>query len=946
MKHYYKKILKEDTIIKKDISSKNIWLLCFAILVFSSIISFAQTGEITGYIKDNSTDEPIPFSNVVLKGTTIGAATDIDGKYRISNVPPGSYDIIASSMGYQKVTITGVVVSSNRILEANFELTPTVISTEDVVVVAERPPVDVEVASSAKMITSKDVQNMPAVTNVKDLISLQASVVKDGENIHIRGGNANEVLYLIDGVPSKNPITGVSSVEIDINQIEEVEILTGGFDAEYGNANSGVINIITKSGRDHFTADVILQSDEPFGKSRSSNYDRAYVGVSGPFSLFNLVGLPGDAGFTISTNTTLDDQFNHNPGSFGETDLYLFNAPNRQYSHYNLTGKLNYQPIKSMRIKTDFTFQKTYNKPFAWSWKNIPEEIGVNRNSFNRFTFQLNHNLGKDAYYILNVGYEKSKYKGGKDGLNSPAQAWSFAQRYYDKVKKTYVILNTPEQLKDYMNKFPGQIDFSKSGSKYLPPTSNFDFDSDGFWDLASNRDFKRNEYEYFSAGLDYTHFFGVHKFKAGVDVNFSKVKIMEIYDYSFYFPKRDSLPGAYSEYGSSRWYFNNVPWNGSMFVQDRIEYGGMFLNLGVRGDFFVHGNIVDNTSFIEAYNEAIKIANKRMTSIILSLKPTDVHFFGNDIPNDMFGYGMEHRGWVFNEKVSYKKKSHKFKFSFNVSITKQNTKVEDDDLDSNYESTYEDNFSRNETNLANYICDYLSYCFLERHPFSLKHLKPNYKIVDTIKGFNSLIKKLRRSKVWGYDLETENLSVYGNKILTMQFTLDSEPDMAYIVFCKHKDSPFDGKELEHIYMEMHKLLSRHLDHYSWKTPIIVGQNLDFDMRVSRVEFGIPVITYRLWDCFHPDTYIDTNRGKIKISDLLTIDKPPLIKSFNHKSGEIEYKELLHVWGKQTEKEMFELEYEGGSIRVTSDHKVWCVNRDEYIEVKDLTENDEILISE
>ncbi len=605
MKHYYKKILKEDTIIKKDISSKNIWLLCFAILVFSSIISFAQTGEITGYIKDNSTDEPIPFSNVVLKGTTIGAATDIDGKYRISNVPPGSYDIIASSMGYQKVTITGVVVSSNRILEANFELTPTVISTEDVVVVAERPPVDVEVASSAKMITSKDVQNMPAVTNVKDLISLQASVVKDGENIHIRGGNANEVLYLIDGVPSKNPITGVSSVEIDINQIEEVEILTGGFDAEYGNANSGVINIITKSGRDHFTADVILQSDEPFGKSRSSNYDRAYVGVSGPFSLFNLVGLPGDAGFTISTNTTLDDQFNHNPGSFGETDLYLFNAPNRQYSHYNLTGKLNYQPIKSMRIKTDFTFQKTYNKPFAWSWKNIPEEIGVNRNSFNRFTFQLNHNLGKDAYYILNVGYEKSKYKGGKDGLNSPAQAWSFAQRYYDKVKKTYVILNTPEQLKDYMNKFPGQIDFSKSGSKYLPPTSNFDFDSDGFWDLASNRDFKRNEYEYFSAGLDYTHFFGVHKFKAGVDVNFSKVKIMEIYDYSFYFPKRDSLPGAYSEYGSSRWYFNNVPWNGSMFVQDRIEYGGMFLNLGVRGDFFVHGNIVDNTSFIEAYNEA-----------------------------------------------------------------------------------------------------------------------------------------------------------------------------------------------------------------------------------------------------------------------------------------------------------------------------------------------------
>ena len=253
-----------------------------------------------------------------------------------------------------------------------------------------------------------------------------------------------------------------------------------------------------------------------------------------------------------------------------------------------------------------------------------------------------------------------------------------------------------------------------------------------------------------------------------------------------------------------------------------------------------------------EMLQESRRISNTRIESIIDRMRPTDLHFFGSDIAEHMYGLDPAYRGWVSERKTE----NHSFRFSFNISIT--------------------DNFSRNKTNLANYMCEYLSCCFLGYNPFSLQHLKPGYRLVNTLKDFDRLMKKLWKADFFAYDLETTNLSVHNNRILTIQVTLDREPDLSYIILLKHMDSPFDKAGIIHIMMEFHRLLSRKLDHEDWNTPYIIGQNLMFDMMVSRIEFGIPVVEYRLYDTMAGEYLLDENTKFLNTSSSMDTgrDKP------------------------------------------------------------------------
>ena len=570
----------------------------FILLLTGINISASNTGEIVGKVVDKESGEPLPFANVMIVNTTLGAAADENGEFRIREVPTGVYSVKAKFVGYQTVTMEKVRVSINRITNLDFELPSETLVSEEVVVQAQRKAVDVEVASSAKLITAEDIQNIPVATNIKDLVALQSGVVRDGENIHIRGGRSDEVLYLIDGVPARNPITGVGSVEIDINQIQEVEILTGGFDAEYGNANSGVINIITKSGRDNYTMDVILKSDEPFGAKRSTNYDYGYLGISGPIEPFNWIGIPGKSGFTLSAKADLSDTYYKIGGGYGQTDLYLFDVNNRQNSTYSISGQINYQPINSMRIKTQFQIDKGFKKSYNWAWQFLPDRLPSNRYTTKRLTTIINHTLSKNSFYTLSLAYTLGNSQTGLLGLNSPLDAYTYETQYYHKDGFYF----PASELKEYSTE---DIDFSKTISKYTPPPLTKDLDYDGFIDDGVYKSYYSNEYKSFTADFDFTYFITEHKFKGGFEFAYNTIKKLDINNYGVFVPQRDTIPGAWPEYGASRWYFNDSPWNGAFYLQDRIEYAGMFLNLGVRGDFFVHGSSINDQDFIDKFNEA-----------------------------------------------------------------------------------------------------------------------------------------------------------------------------------------------------------------------------------------------------------------------------------------------------------------------------------------------------
>lgn len=569
-------------------------LLCYFLIFITSAFA-VDYGEIRGIVIDKENGEPLPFANVLIVGTSMGAATDENGEFRIGQVPAGAYKVQAKFMGYQSVTMENVRVSINRITDLEFELPVDALTTEEIVIQASKPPVDVEVSSSSQMITSEEIQNIPVVTNVKDLVALQSGVVKQGNDIHIRGGRSDEVLYLIDGVPARNPITGVASVEIDVNQIEEVEILTGGFDAEYGNANSGVINIITKSGRDKFNFDAVLKSDAPFQNKYSTNYDYAYVGFSGP------VPLVPNSGFTLSARMEGDDTYYKIGGGYGKTKFLGFNINDRQEGDYSVMAQVHFQPWKPFRIKLQGQFDKSSWKGFNWAWKNIPEELPVQKSSTNRFSAIISHTLSKDSYYNLSLSYQEGDSKTSLLGLNSPLESFNYGATYFD-----YEGNPIPaDQISDIIRNTPELIDFSRTTAEYMRPPLDNDFDSDGFIDEGTYTNYYTNKYNTYSGDFDYTHFAGIHKIKAGFELTYDVVEKVEIENFGLFFPQRDTIPGPWPQYGDKRWFYDDARISGALFIQDRIEYAGMYLNVGLRADIFKHGSIVNDADFINQYNRA-----------------------------------------------------------------------------------------------------------------------------------------------------------------------------------------------------------------------------------------------------------------------------------------------------------------------------------------------------
>ncbi|MFT5143007.1 MAG: hypothetical protein ACI84D_001628, partial [Thalassolituus oleivorans] len=215
----------------------------------ASVLAASQaSGKIAGTVVDQASGEPLPGATVVIEGTTLGAAADVDGDYVIINVPPGVHTVRASMIGFATVLQQDVRVSIDRTTRVDFSLGEEIIQGEEVIVTAVRPLVEVDRTTSISYIGAESIANLP-VQEVKDLLELQSGVAYDAQGrLHLRGGRSGEVAYLVDGIPVTNQYSGGSKIEIENSWIQELQVISGVFNAEYGQAQSGVINIVTKSG--------------------------------------------------------------------------------------------------------------------------------------------------------------------------------------------------------------------------------------------------------------------------------------------------------------------------------------------------------------------------------------------------------------------------------------------------------------------------------------------------------------------------------------------------------------------------------------------------------------------------------------------------------------------------------------------------------------------------
>ena len=240
-------------------------IIFFQFIIFLNITVLAQEsgkGRLAGTVIDKRTQETLAGVNVQLKGTYNGAATDLEGQFFIADISPGPYDVEVSIIGYKIYLKTGVMISSGETEVIEVELEESILAFgEEIEVIGKKPLLEVDLTSSEESFSSSDIEQK-IVESLEDIVAQQPGVSKKDGEIHIRGGRADESMYILDGVSVKDPLSGYgSTVYVNPDAIKELKVITGGFNAEYGQAMSGIIDVITKEGNDRFTGSVKFKSD-------------------------------------------------------------------------------------------------------------------------------------------------------------------------------------------------------------------------------------------------------------------------------------------------------------------------------------------------------------------------------------------------------------------------------------------------------------------------------------------------------------------------------------------------------------------------------------------------------------------------------------------------------------------------------------------------------------
>ena len=265
-------------------------LVLFLMLAAPGVALAQGTGTLAGTVTDDF-DEPLPGANVLIEGTSLGAATDLDGNYRIIGIPVGQYDITASFVGFQSTSVENVTISSGSTRDLDFELSEGE-TLQELVIEYERPLIETGAIGVPKVVSGEDIENLP-VRGVTNVAALQGSVVAEGggDDLFIRGGRDEEVAYYVDGVK----VTSLAQVAVNEQAIQEQEMLIGTIPPQYGDAQSGIISITTKSGADKFFGSAELITSEVLD---DFGYNLGSLSIGGPL-------YPGVASFFISAQGEL-----------------------------------------------------------------------------------------------------------------------------------------------------------------------------------------------------------------------------------------------------------------------------------------------------------------------------------------------------------------------------------------------------------------------------------------------------------------------------------------------------------------------------------------------------------------------------------------------------------------------------------------------------------------
>ncbi len=529
------------------------FLLFITIFLIGFVSIFAgTTGKLTGRVIDAKTGEPLPFVNITLVGAPIGAATDMDGKYVILNIPPGKYSVKFQYIGYQSKIVENVSISIDLTTKLDIELSDTSVELNEVVIEAESGGLQKDITSSQASVTSDKIDNLP-VTELNDVLQLQAGVTRGaGGDFHIRGGRSSEIAYQVNGISITDSYDKSRGIEIDNSAVQELQVISGTFNAEYGDAMSGIINTVTKEGGSDFHGNVKVYTSD-----YASGHTDIFPGVDqiNPIQNYNLQGsLSGPIIEGNKLNFFLNGRYVYDDG-------YLYGI--RKFNTDGSAGDGEFVPMD-------------FSRRF----------LGIGNISFfasKEFKFNLEGLYSDDHFkdynhaFKLNPDGDVNKYSTSYNGILTMTHTFSSSSFYT--VKASYFHKEFKEHLYD-----------DPYDSRYLHPDSLRTV-SYAFIHAGTNLHRFFRETNSFLAKFDYTSQVSEnHMLKFGGE--FKKHELS--FDNYNLEPKRiDNIPVEPFEpsipnlNSPNRDKYTNDPLEGSAYIQDKIEFEDVIINIGVRFDYF-----------------------------------------------------------------------------------------------------------------------------------------------------------------------------------------------------------------------------------------------------------------------------------------------------------------------------------------------------------------------
>ncbi len=396
-------------------------LLAVGTLWLASPCVAGTTGKLAGRVTDTKTQQPITNATIIIVGAPLGATVDDQGRYVILNIPPGTYSVKVLRVGYNSNVFQNVRISADATTTLDATLEGTAVLVQEIVIRTKRPVVKVNLTSNVSTLDRDDIKALP-VQELNDVVNLQAGVV-DG---HFRGGRADEVQYQVDGVSVNNSYNNSSTVKLDRSLLEEVQIISGTFDAEYGQAMSGVVNAVLRRGSDKFKvgAEAFVGSYAFPGReaARLTDYSvrpqaiqNFQMNISGPTGLPQTVFLASARRYHFDDYVLAERRFVPTDSSNFETKVFVPTGDSTQtplgYSReWSGLGKITNRSLKNIVLDYQAVWNLSDGRRSTYAYRFNPEGLTTQHTFSIVHGLDLTQTLGAHTFYTLTARQNYFRY--------------------------------------------------------------------------------------------------------------------------------------------------------------------------------------------------------------------------------------------------------------------------------------------------------------------------------------------------------------------------------------------------------------------------------------------------------------------------------------------------------------------------------------------------------